>query len=161
MSTPRRLLTLLTLLALGASSGCDEEPTEPAVEGPLPLFSGTWYAHVAADSALPSTVARRQVFIVEERTVLDSAQIEIRSSKTYRQRYWVRVFVAEQLDRSETVLDEGTWRRSGSAYEFSSNVRERVMEVRTSGFSEISVRESYVTYADAPVVRTVYRTRRP
>lgn len=152
----------LALLVAGTVAACDSD--ESAVIGPpepSPLNDGFWYLHTANDSAPGGTIASRSVGIAPERTVLDSSWFFVNPYGEYEQRYWLRIFVQGQLDRNETVIDEGTWALVNNQYVFSSSVRTRSFVVYPTPDGRLLTEEPMVYWPDAPLVEGVYRRTRP
>lgn len=161
--------TAFTLLAAAAFAGaCGESaPITNPPGGSLPLPEGFWYLNAANDSALSATIGERTVGVALEESILDSASIFIGDDGTWRQRYWYRVFVTQALDRTEVVVDEGTWAAApdGSppnTYVLTSSLRGRTITVSFEApATELRSVERMLTFVDAPDVNGLYRRTRP
>lgn len=154
----RRFAIALGVAALGA---CDEEGTTTPPPVLVPLGDGTYYMHSANGIALPAEISRRFIGVVDEQTMLDSARIEVVSGGAWRQRYWIRVLHTGVLDRSEVVIDEGTWAVSGNLNLFTSTIRTRTFNVGVDDATRFASDEPMVFYPGAPRVLGIYRTTRP
>ncbi len=150
------------LLGVGAILSCEvSTSTSPPPQGALPLATGFWFLHTADDSAVSATIAERTVGIALERTVVDSASLFIESDGSYEQRYWIRVFVTGVLDRSETVIDLGTWALNVDTYTFTSAVRTREFSVTPTVTGQLRTLERMVFWLDAPETTGIYHRTRP
>lgn len=156
----RSLAAGLLFAAIASLGACGDEVTsQPLVPGPL--TAGTWYMHTANGLDLPAEISRRFVGLVDEQIVLDSSRIVVVAGGTWQQRYWTRVFHIGVLDRSEFVLDEGTWVLDGPAYDFTSTLRPRTFSVVVDSPTRVTSTEPMVFFANAPAVTGVYRTTAP
>lgn len=152
----------LALLFVGAVAACDSDETPViGLPEPSPLNDGFWYLHTANDSAPGDTIAARSVGIAPERTVLDSSRFFVNPYGEYEQRYWLRIFLQGVLDRSETVIDEGTWALVANQYVFTSSVRTRSFVVFPTPDGRLLTEEPMVFWDNAPMVEGVYRRTRP
>lgn len=163
-----RILTLLGTLAVAVLTACDEGTiTSGPGGGTLPLPEGYWYLNTANDSGLPAVISERTVGVALERTILDSAVINVLDDGTWTQRYWYRVFVTGILDRTEVVVDQGTWAEApagspDNTYLLTSTIRPRVSEVSFAPpATELLSVEPMLFYSNAPSVEGAYRRTRP
>lgn len=150
----------LALVAAGTFAACGDTTTAP-VTGPLPLGTGYWYMHFADDSALSTTIASRSVGVVVERTQLDSAVLRVLPDGSYEQRWWMQTFLNGAPDRTETVVDYGSWRLSGDAYAFTSEIREREFLVAPTINGRLQTLETMVFFQDPPETEGIYRRTPP
>ena len=126
-----------------------------------PLIPATWYMRTANDSVLPATISVRTIGVAQEETVLDSARLVVNSDGTYAQRYWLRIFVSTVLDRSEVVVDEGTWTVTSTAFQFTSTIRARAFAVTSPQFGRLTSQERMVFFGSAPTTAGGYRLTPP
>jgi hypothetical protein len=167
MPVPRRRRPIPLAFALGALlslvAACGEDNTgtiEPPE--PTPLTPGDWYMHTANGNALPGAeIARRFVGVVDEQTLLDSARLQVSAEGSYEQRYWTRTFHGGVLDRSEVVVDIGTWDTDGPVSTFISTLRARSFEVTANAADRATSDEPMVFFPNATNVTGVYRTTPP
>lgn len=158
---PRGALAALFLCA--ALSACGEETgvTTPQPGTPTLLF-GTWHLHEIGGDALPAVAAERYVGVVFEETWVDSAQMSVDPfQRTWSQRYWTRITHNGVLDRSEAVLDEGTYESASATLTFTSIARQRVFSVSVTSGTQLATDEALATFVGAPSVLTIYRSSRP
>lgn len=155
----KRITVVLAAVALLVS--CGDGGIAPPPPGSIALGTGLWYMHAADDSALSTTISERTVGVALERTQLDSAYLDVRADGTYEQRYWLQIFVTGALDRTEVVIDQGTWSFTGVTYAFTSNVRARAFFVEPTIIGTIETLETMVFYTDPPETAGVYRRTRP
>ena len=152
----------LFLVPLAVSfAACGDGGTAPIVNGPDSLVAATWYINTVGDSAPGATVAVRLIGAAQERTVLDSGQLYVSALGSYEQRYWLRVFVNGVLDRSETVVDQGSWSLGTDNYRFRSTIRTRDFFVTPASGGRLLSSEALVFYVGAPTSAVVYRSTRP
>lgn len=159
LSPHKRIAVVLVAVAVVVS--CGEGGLGPPPPGSLPLGTGLWYMNIADDSALSSTIATRSVGVAQERTQLDSAFLDVRVDGSYEQRYWLQTFVNGVLDRTETVIDLGTWRFTGVTYAFTSSVRARAFFVEPTITGRLESLETMVFFQDPPQTAGEYRRTRP
>lgn len=159
-----RLLRALLIpgLAIVTVVSCDDGVAGPII-GPQsrPLSDGTWYLNSLGDSALGTVVSARFVGAAEELAVLDSATLVIGQQGSFEQRFWIRFLVSGVLDRSDVVIDQGEWIQTALGYTFVSTIRSRTFEIRVPADNRLESRESFVFYANPPIVDGVYRRTRP
>lgn len=156
------MLRTLAVICLALSvAACDENTgtTPPPVD--IPLSPGTWFMHSANDLELPAEISRRFVGLVDEQTILDSARFTITGVGNWEQRYWTRVLHIGVLDRSELVIDEGTWVASDGINTFTSTLRTRTFDITVVDAGEILSNEPMVFFPNAVNVAGVYRTTPP
>jgi hypothetical protein len=152
---------LLVAFAAVVTVSCEDTGTGIVDPGPLPLGTGQWFLNTADDSVLGSTIAQRTVGVALERTVVDSGSLFINADGAYEQRYWLRIFVTDVLDREETVIDIGTWAAIGSSFTFTSSVRTRTFTVTPAIDDRLFTAEPMVFWADPPQTEGLYRRTRP
>lgn len=157
----RPLLLVVALLAGISACNPSTEPITPPGTGGT-LYTGTWHMHEADGEPLPAVISERIVGVAVEKTVLDSSILLLNTDNTYEQRYWTRVLVTETLDRSDFVIDQGTYVAEGLGYRFSSNFRARqfTMVVPAIGFLETTEQMLYLAGTTRLTVGT-YRLTRP
>ena len=155
----KRIAVVLASAATIAS--CDDSGLAPLPPTSIPLGSGQWFLNTVNDSVLGSTVSTRIVGVAQERSVADSGWLSVNVDGSYEQRYWLRHFITNVLDRSETVIDVGTWTTTDSGYVFTSTVRTRAFLVLPVDLSNIRTEEPMVFYQDPPVTEGRYRRTRP
>jgi len=155
----KRIAVVLASAATIAS--CDDSGLAPVPPTSIPLGSGQWFLNTVNDSVLGSTVSTRIVGVTQERSVADSGWLSVNVDGSYEQRYWLRHFITNVLDRSETVIDVGTWTTTDSGYVFTSTVRTRAFLVLPVDLSNIRTEEPMVFYQDPPVTEGRYRRTRP
>jgi hypothetical protein len=163
-AVPARRFARASIIALAALAvaSCGEDAVAPPTPRPIPLIPAVWYMHAANGNDLPAAeVARRFIGVTDEQTLVDSARIDIRSGGTWEQRYWVRVFHNGNLDRSEFVLDEGSWAEDGSQMTFTSALRARTFTMTATVLTEATSNERMVFFVDAPVIVGTYRPIEP
>jgi len=131
--------------------------------GPPPrqLSDGTWYLNSLGDSTLGTVVSTRIVGAAQELAILDSATLYIGQQGSFEQRFWIRFLVAGVLDRSDVVIDQGEWVPTALGYTFVSTIRSRTFEITVPADNRLESRESFVFYANPPLVNGVYRRTRP
>lgn len=158
----------IAVLAVALLAGCDEGTIAAGPGGgTLPLPEGYWYLNTANDSGLPSVISERIVGVALERTILDSAVLNVIDDGRWTQRYWYRVFVTGLLDRTEVVIDEGTWAQApagspDNTYVLTSTVRARTAEVSFAPpATELRTIEPMLFFSGAPSVEGAYRRTRP
>ena len=154
-----RLLVAAALLVL---AGCESDggTAPPTLGGPL--IPGTWYMHSADGEALPAEISVRPTGVAQEKTIIDSARLEIRADLTYSQRYWARVLLNEVLDRREVIIDEGTFATEHTGFRLSSSLRTRLFTMFVPTLGTLNTSEQMVFYeVDAPITSGVYRLTRP
>lgn len=158
---PRNVL-FAVLLSLGVAA-CDADgTTNPPPGTGAPLVPATWHMHSADGDALPAVISDRIVGVAQERTMLDSATLVINGDLTYEQRYWIRVLVTGNLDRSEMVFDEGTYAAEGLGYRVTSDLRAREFSFVVPAIGDITTTEQMLFFANAPPLTTgTYRLARP
>lgn len=152
-----------TLVLTAVLSSCDAGTggTAPFATGAYPIVLPVWYMWYANDSTLPATISVRLIGVAQEETVLDSARLTVNRDGSYSQRYAYRVFVTGVLDRSDFVLDEGTWTVTGASYTFSSSVRSRTFSVTVPRAGELSSTEPMLFFSSAPITTGTYRLLPP
>lgn len=152
----------LALFLLGLA-GCDASTTTaPPVTGGGPLVPGTWYMHTADGDTLPAKISTRIVGVAQEITYLDSAQLVIRADLTYEQRYWTRTTVTTILDRTDAVIDLGTFTSALGGFNLSSSVRSRLFTMSVPSLGNLTTREQMVFFeSDPPVTTGTYKLSRP
>ncbi|MHB1298428.1 MAG: hypothetical protein ACYC0B_07875 [Gemmatimonadaceae bacterium] len=155
LGSPAPLLALAVAALLAA---CGDTPAITPPPGPTPLPAGTWYLHSANGLELPAEIARRFIGVVDEQTILDSARLVVNGGGTYEQRYWTRVLHIGVLDRSDVVIDFGSWDESGSANAFTSMARARTFTVSVNSTTQVTSNEPMVFFPGAVNVTGVYRT---
>jgi hypothetical protein len=155
-------LRLLVAAALLVLAGCDEEAsTEPPTLGG-PLIPGTWYMHAADGDTLPAEISVRPTGVAQEKTIIDSSQLVIRSDLTYSQRYWARVLLNEVLDRREVIIDEGTFATEHTGFRLSSSLRTREFTMFVPTLGTLNTSEQMVFFeVDPPITSGTYRLTRP
>lgn len=163
MTVSRLRLALSAAIAAAALGSCDgaTAPDGGLILGFRQLLPATWYMHAANDSLLPTTISVRSVGIVEERTIVDSSRLVVRNDFTYQQRYWLRVFVSGVLDRSDLVIDEGTWTSDFAVYRFSSTLRPRTFTVTVPVPGRLLSDEPLVFFTSAPTTQGRYHLDPP
>lgn len=161
--TTARLRVLAAIpLALIASCDGNGVTTPPPPPTPAPLPPGIWFMHEANDEALPAMIADRIVGVAQEQTFLDSARLVVGANGAWEQRYWFRVNVTQNLDRAETILDEGTWGPPYSAtYLFESNVRARTFSATIPRSGVVLTNEVMLHYVGASAVTGRYLQTHP
>jgi len=168
MPRPFARTAFILLAATAIATGCDQDAliTNPP-GGALPLPEGYWYLHTANDSAVSATIGERAVGVAFEQSILDSASLFVGDDGTWRQRYWYRVLLTQLLDRTEVVLDEGTWAPApagspDNTYILTSALRPRTITVSfASPATELVSVEPMLTFVGAPAVNGRYRRTRP
>jgi len=151
----------LALLLCAAGLACTGEqvllPTTP------PTVAGTtWYLHAVNDTTLPATVSARGIGVVLEQIVLDSAAITIDTTGRWEQRAWMRVFLSGVLDRTETLVDQGTWTAAADTYTLTSAVRApRTVALIALDASTVRTAERFPSHLTAPLTTGTYRRTRP
>jgi hypothetical protein len=151
----------LALLLCAAGLACTGEqvllPTTP------PTVAGaTWYLHAVNDTTLPATVSARGIGVVLEQIVLDSAAITIDTTGRWEQRAWMRVFLSGVLDRTETLVDHGTWITAGGASTLTSTVRApRTIALVALDATTVRTTERFPSHLTAPLTTGTYRRTRP
>jgi len=163
MTILRATSLVLAVSLLAGVSACNPstEPIAPPGTGGT-LYTGSWYMHEANGDPLPAIISERVVGVAVEKTVLDSSILVLNTDDTYEQRYWTRVLVTETLDRSDFVIDQGTYAAEGLGYRFTSNFRARefTMLIPTIGFVETTEQMLYLAGAPRLTLGT-YRLSRP
>jgi hypothetical protein len=118
--------------------------------------------HAADDDTLPAKISERIVGVALEATMLDSAQLMVNADLSYEQRYWIRVLVTGTLDRSDVVLDEGTFSPEGLGYRLTSNLRAREFTFVVPSLGNITSSEQMVFFANNPPITTgTYKLSHP
>lgn len=163
MPLPRsRHLLLAALMSTGLAACGESGTTNPPPGGGAPLVPATWHMHTADGEALPAVISERIVGVAQERTMLDSSILVINDDFTYEQRYWIRVLVTGNLDRSEMVFDEGTYAPEGLGYRVISDLRAREFSFVVPTIGDITTTEQMLFFANAPPLTTgTYRLSRP
>lgn len=156
----RSLRVLAIALTFGALGACEDEGTTTPPVIP-PLGAGNWYMHSANGVDLPAEISRRFIGLVDEQTFLDSSRIEVFSTGTWEQRYYLRILHTGVLDRADVVSDEGTWAVIGNLNEFTSSLRPRTFEVGVADAFMFASDEPMVFFPGAPNVIGIYRTTKP
>lgn len=148
--------------ALFSLAACDEGVTVgPPVTGG-PLIPGTWYMQFANDSALPATISTRSTGVAQEKTIVDSARLVLNADMTYTQRYWTRVLLNGVLDRTEVILDEGTFTPQEVGFSVTSQLRARQFSLVVPSLGTITTSEQMVFYVTNPPITTgTYRLSPP
>lgn len=157
----RRLL-LAAILTVGVAA-CDDKTgvTPPPTTGG-PLIPGTWYMHEANADTLPAKISERIVGVALEQTYLDSAQLIVNADLTYSQRFWTRVLITSTLDRSDVVIDNGTFGSEGQGFRLVSSVRARQFTMVVPALGRITTSEQMVFFVNAPPLTTgSYQLSRP
>ena len=126
-----------------------------------PLIPATYYMHTADGEALSAEISNRFIGVSPETTILDSARLLVSGNNTYQQRYWYRVMITGTLDRSELVIDEGSWRAAQVGYVFTSTLRNRTFGVTVPSLGTILSSEQMVFFNGAPLTEGFYRLTRP
>jgi len=158
---PRSVLFALILTAgIGACEAGGITTTPPTTGGPL--IPGTWYMHTADGDTLPAKISERIVGVALEATMLDSAQLVVNADLSYEQRYWIRVLVTGTLDRSDVVLDEGTFGSEGLGFRLTSSLRAREFTFVVPSLGNITTSEQMVFFANNPPITTgTYKLSHP
>lgn len=146
---PSHRLLLAVILTAGIAACGDQSVTTPPVIGG-PLIPGTWYLQTANGDTLPAKISERIVGVAQEATFLDSARLTINADQTYRQRYWTRVLVTGTLDRSEIVIDSGTFAAAGTGYRLTSGYRAREFTIVVPVLGSLTTTEQMVFFANNP-----------
>lgn len=148
--------------ALFSLAACDGDVTAaPPVTGG-PLIPGTWYMHFANDSALPASVSVRSAGVAQEKTMLDSARLVLNSDLTYSQRYWTRVLLNGVLDRTEVIVDEGTFAPQAIGFVLTSQLRTRQFSLVVPALGTVTTSEQMVFYVtDPPITTGTYKLSHP
>lgn len=152
----------LSVAALLGLAACDGEVTAgPPVTGG-PLIPGTWYMHFANDSALPATISTRPAGVAQEKTIVDSARLVLNSDLTYTQRYWTRVLLNGVLDRTEVIVDEGTFAPQAAGFALTSQLRTREFSLIVPALGTVTTSEQMVFYVtDPPITTGTYKLSHP
>lgn len=158
---PARFILVGLAAALAACDGGTVAPPDGVDNAPSPLSIGTWYLNAANDSVLPATISNRFIGVTPEQTIVDSARLIVRVDQYYEQRVWIRVFLNGTLDRTELMVDEGTWTPTPVDYQFTSSIRPRIFSVTASAGGVVNSLERMVFFANAPVTSGRYRMTRP
>ena len=154
----RRSLALLLCAAGLACTG--EQVLLPAT--PPTVAGATWYLHTVNDTTLPATISARGIGVVLEQIILDSAAITVDTTGRWEQRAWMRVFLSGVLDRTETLVDQGTWIAAADAYTLTSTVRApRTIALIALDSSTIRTAERFPSHLTAPLTTGTYRRTRP
>lgn len=157
----RQLLLAFLLPAAIAACGDSGAVTTPPVTGG-PLIPGTWYMHFANGDTLPAKISERVVGVALESTMLDSAQLVINSDLTYSQRYWMRVLVTGTLDRSDVVIDNGTFGAEALGFRLTSSLRARAFFMEVPSLGSLTTTEQMVFFVNAPPLTTgAYKLSHP
>ncbi len=158
---PSRALRLAAAALLGLAACEGDVSTSPPVTGG-PLIPGTWYMHFANDSALPAAISVRVAGVAQEVTMLDSARLVLNADMTYSQRYWTRTLLNGVLDRSEVVLDEGTFASQPIGFGLTSQLRSRAFSLVVPTLGTITTSEQMVFYVSSPPLTTgTYKLSHP
>lgn len=152
----------LGAVALFSLAACDGSVTAgPPVTGG-PLIPGTWYMHFANDSALPTAISVRTAGVAQERTMLDSARLVLNTDLTWEQRYWTRVLLNGVLDRTEVIVDEGTYAQVAGGFNVTSQVRLRQFTFVVPVIATVTTSEQMVFYVtNPPITAGTYKLTPP
>jgi len=154
------LFAAVLALGLAACEAGGVTATPPTTGGPL--IPGTWYMHTADGDALPAKISERIVGVALEATMLDSAQLVVNADLTYEQRYWIRVLITGNLDRSDVVLDEGVFASEGLGFRLTSSLRAREFTFVVPSLGNITTSEQLVFFAnDPPITTGTYKLSHP
>jgi hypothetical protein len=155
LASRARMILLMCSLAL---AGCDDDATAPPPQPSFPLLAGLWRLDRANGVEIPGAeIARRLIGVLDEQTVLDSAWIEVEADGTWEQRYFLQVFHNAVFDRSEVVVDRGTWTADGNENSFVSSIRTRSFPLMVIQSTHTVSAEQMVFFANAPLVTGDYR----
>jgi len=155
-----RLLLVAAVVALVACDAGDTI-TPPPTSG-LPLIAATYYLHEADGDTLPALISTRIAGVSQEKTFLDSARIIIAADSTYEQRYWVHILLNEVPDRSEFVIDIGTYKVEGFGFRLTSELREREFTMVVPRLGNITSFEQMLYFANEPPITTgLYKVTPP
>ena len=160
-SHPALSIVVVLMVALAACDGGPAAPRDGLDAAPSPLTIGIWYLNAANDSSLPATISERFIGVTPEQSIVDSARLTVRVDQYYEQRTWLRVLHNGQLDRTELVVDEGTWIATAVDYQFTSSTRPRIFSLTVSNGTIATTLERMVFFANAPVTTGRYRMTRP
>lgn len=149
--------------ALFSLAACDGDVTAgpPPGTGGL-LIPGVWYMHFANDSALPAAISVRIAGVTQETTMLDSSRLTLNTDLTWEQRYWTRVLLNGVLDRTEVIVDEGTYAPVAGGYNVTSQVRLRQFTFVVPVIATVTTSEQMVFYlSDPPITTGTYKLTPP
>lgn len=145
----------IAMLACGDSGGATGFP------GVTSISPGVWYMHSADSAPLPAIIGERLVGLAQEQTILDSAQLSVNALGRYEQRYWLRILISGALDRSDLIIDQGTWALETNVFVFSSTIRTRTFAVSSSAPGFLASQEQMLFHTAAPITSGTYRLFRP